>query len=163
MASCTTVASRFWPLRSSGLHVTFPLRPAPPCWRPGANDYQACWRRSRSASLPWIALTWRRVSSWSLRSMRNMPPRSLDWQWGSTWVNHCHPTTRRDEKLESEDSRPSFSVTICSCTTIKCLHLALSSCHCSVRIYCFPSRLKMQKVQPNDGREGVRLCTIFHS
>ena len=40
MASCTTVASRFWLLRSSGLLLMFPLRYAAPCWRAGVNDWK---------------------------------------------------------------------------------------------------------------------------
>lgn len=37
---------------------------------------------------------WWRVSSWSLRSMRNMKVKSLDKWRGSTWANRCHPAAR---------------------------------------------------------------------
>ena len=101
MASCTTVASRFWLLRSSGPRLTFPLRHAVPCWRAGARACTASWEKTHLLSLPWTALMGRRVTSWSLRSRRNMPPRSLDWPWGSTWARPCHPITRW--KLESDE------------------------------------------------------------
>lgn len=106
MVSCTTVASRFWPLRSSGLRLTLPPRYAAPCWRAGVNDCKASWKRNHFPSFPWTALMGRRVTSWSRRSMRNMPPRSLGRRWGSTWGDHYHPTTRW--KLECEDSGASF-------------------------------------------------------
>lgn len=108
MASCTTVASRFWPLRSSGLHLMLLPRCAAPCWRTGVKDWTASWEKNRFPSLLWTALMERRVSSWSLRSVKNMPPRSLAWQWESTWASRYLQTTRW--KLESKDRRHSLSV-----------------------------------------------------
>lgn len=92
MASCTTVASRFWLLRSSGLRLTFPLRYAAPCWKAGVNDWKVCWEKNPLPSRLWTASTGRRVSSWSRSSMRSTPLRSLAQRWGPTWASRYHQT-----------------------------------------------------------------------
>lgn len=100
MASCITVASRFWPLRSSGLRLMFHQNGAPPCWRAGVQDCNISWERAPCPLRPWTTLMGRRVSSWSLKFVRNMQLRSLDLQSGSTWASPYRPTTRW--KLESD-------------------------------------------------------------
>lgn len=101
MASCITVASRFWPLRSSGLRLKLHQSGAPPCWRAGVRDCEVSWERAPCPLHPWTTLMGRRVSSWSLRFVRNMLLRSLDLLSGSTWASLYRPTTRW--KLESKD------------------------------------------------------------
>ena len=114
MASCTTAASRFWLLRSSGLRLTFPLRYAAPCWKAGVNDWKVSWEKNRLPSHLWTASTGRRVSSWSRSSMRSTPPRSSAQQWGPTWASRYHQTRWG---LEYED-RTSSQASSLSCVSV---------------------------------------------
>ena len=115
MASCTTVASRFWLLRSSGLLLMFPLRYAAPCWRAGVNDWKVSWEKNLLPSRLWTASTRRRVSSWNRSSMRSTLPRSLAQRWGPTWASRYHQTRWG---LESEDGTFQCRVLSLSCVCL---------------------------------------------
>lgn len=136
MESFTTVASKSWPLRSSGLQTTAPLKSEARCWRPGVHDCRASWEKRPSPLFPRTTLMGRRVSSWSLMSRRSMPAKSLVWQWEPTWANHSHPTAR--SKLGCKDEYWRVVSWFCvhnaikACTQILllCLHCGSNECLC---------------------------------
>lgn len=89
MASWTTVASRFCPLRFSGHHLMLQQSCEPACWRTGVCDCKASWVKSPCPSLLSTALTRRRAMCWSLRCLRNKLVLNLGLQWESILTSAC--------------------------------------------------------------------------